>query len=463
MSEPQRPSSDDRTGWDPVWTGLLLLLVLCPIPFGSNRPWAWSAMALWSSLLLGSWAILLLLGRRRLVWRRALIVPLALGTLVAGWILLSIWPNMGPPNPIWQMASERLGRPLPETMAVSVESVLVGLMRLLAYVSIFWTSLQYTRNRKRAEQLLVWVSWAGFAMALYGLINYLAGSPYLLWYERWTAEADVTSTFVNRNHYATFSGLGMVCAMGVGISAYRAAWRLSDRSQQPLARMIECLAGRPIVYFVIMLVIGMAWLQTHSRMGTAAVSLGLVMMLILMMTTGLVRRRVAQWVTVVVLGFFLVQVSGELTFQRISETAEINRLPIFSVVSDQIAGAPLTGSGYGSFAQTFNIYRDLRLPTPAIYLTAHNSYLELAAEIGIPAAALLVLAIAWCLMLCIIGAYRRRRDAIFPIIGVAATIVVGSHALLDFSLQIPAIAALYAAILAMGVAQSWSTDEEQST
>ncbi|HEU4735612.1 MAG TPA: hypothetical protein VFS48_01115, partial [Solirubrobacterales bacterium] len=42
---------------------------------------------------------------------------------------------------------------------------------------------------------------------------------------------------------------------------------------------------------------------------------------------------------------------------------------------------------------------------------------------------------------------RRRSNALYPCLGIAATTLVGLHALLDFSLEIPAIAVTYAAIL----------------
>ncbi len=208
---------------------------------------------------------------------------------------------------------------------------------------------------------------------------------------------------------------------------------------------------------MMMLIISMAWLQTHSRMGAASVALGMLVMLVLMMTAGLLRRNLVQWVIVLLLGIFLFRVSGDLTLQRIGDTtAQLDRLLIYSVVSEQIASAPYTGSGYGSFSQVFITYRDLRLPMYGSYLAAHNSYLELAAEIGVPATISVVVAIAWCAALCLLGAFRRRQDRIYPIIAVAATVAVGAHATLDFSLQIPAVALTYAALLGMGVAQSWS-------
>jgi O-antigen ligase len=415
-------------------------------------------MALLTAMLLGAWAISAALGRQALVWRAALVVPLIATLLVIGWVLMTVVAGVGEPHPIWQIASDARGAPLAGRIALSADAALVGLMRLLAYAGIFWITLQYCRDAARAEQLLAWISWAGLVLAVYGLANYFAGNPYLLWYQRFAGQADVTSTFVNRNSYATFAGLGMLASLAVGTGAFRHAWRLSDRSQKMVSRTIECLAGRPIIYFVIMIAIGMAWLQTHSRMGAAAVLLGLAVMLLLMMVARVVRR---QWilllVAILIVGF-LFQVSGNITLARWGATNEIDRIPIFSVVVDQIASAPYTGSGYGSFGQAFLMYRDQRLSAPFFYQQAHNTYLELAAELGIPAAALLIFAVLWCFLLCLIGVFRRQRAQIYPIVAASATIVVGVHALMDFSLQIPAVAAVYSALLAMGVAQSWSKE-----
>lgn len=454
--EPRATPGAGRGG--PVWFGLLALLALAPIPFGSYRPWAWSALSLLASILLGGWAISAARGRMPLVWRRALLFPLVASILLVLWICLTIIPGVGPANPVWGMASEALGKPLDGTMALSTDAVLISLMRLLAYMSIFWLSLQYCRDPRRAGMLLEWISWTGLILAVYGLVNYFAGNAHILWFERFASLGDVTATFVNRNNYATFAGLGMICSAAVAVTAFRAAWQTSDRSQNSFPRTVECLVGRPLVYSVIATIIGMAWLQSHSRMGTAAVLIGLATMVVLMMAARLIRRRIIPWLLIALALLFLFQVSGRATLERLGTTSEIDRLPIFSIVSDQIASAPLTGSGYGSFPQAFMIYRDQRLSTNAVFLQAHDSYLELAAELGIPAAILLSAIVVWCAGLCFVAVFRRQRGQIFPIVAFAATLTVATHALVDFSLQIPAVAALYASLLGMGVAQSWSSE-----
>jgi hypothetical protein len=71
----------------------------------------------------------------------------------------------------------------------------------------------------------------------------------------------------------------------------------------------------------------------------------------------------------------------------------------------------------------------------------------------LPATAL-VGAIAWLAFGCAQSLRRRRSNALYPCLGVAATTLVGLHALLDFSIEIPAVAVTYAAILGVACARA---------
>ena len=53
----------------------------------------------------------------------------------------------------------------------------------------------------------------------------------------------------------------------------------------------------------------------------------------------------------------------------------------------------------------------------------------------------------------------RRADALQRLLWfrVAASVLVGVHAMVDFSLQLPAVALLYALIMGVACAQSWSS------
>ncbi len=96
---------------------------------------------------------------------------------------------------------------------------------------------------------------------------------------------------------------------------------------------------------------------------------------------------------------------------------------------------------------------------PFIIDRAHNDYLELAAGWGLPAAILWWSAMIWLVVLCARGVFQRRRNRTYPMLAVGASVLVGVHSIFDFSLQMPAIALTYVAILGLGVAQAFSTRE----
>ena len=85
---------------------------------------------------------------------------------------------------------------------------------------------------------------------------------------------------------------------------------------------------------------------------------------------------------------------------------------------------------------------------------AHNTYVEHLVELGVPATVLLYLGPLLLFGYCLRGVFARRRERVFALVAVGATLLVGLHALVDFSLQIPAVAVTFAALLGLGVAQA---------
>lgn len=110
----------------------------------------------------------------------------------------------------------------------------------------------------------------------------------------------------------------------------------------------------------------------------------------------------------------------------------------------------------GAFPLAFRPYTP-RSQAAWVWDRAHNSYLENAFEFGLPAAALLFFSLAvvgWRLHA---GVRTRKRHQGTPAFALACFAAAAAHSLVDFSLQIPAIAALFAAILGIGWAQSFPT------
>ena len=111
--------------------------------------------------------------------------------------------------------------------------------------------------------------------------------------------------------------------------------------------------------------------------------------------------------------------------------------------------------GYGTFDHSFRLYRDESID--GFYDKAHNTYLENIFELGWLQASALFLSIIWLALICLRGVWVRQKNWLYPALGFAASVLVGVHAFMDFSLQIPAVAYTYALILGAGVAQSFPT------
>jgi hypothetical protein len=89
--------------------------------------------------------------------------------------------------------------------------------------------------------------------------------------------------------------------------------------------------------------------------------------------------------------------------------------------------------------------------------TIHNTLLEIAADMGIPIAVLVVLAWVAIFVTLIYGVRHRNRDLIVPISALAVAMLAILHSLVDFSLQIPGYGIVALALIGSGLAQSFST------
>ena len=121
-------------------------------------------------------------------------------------------------HPLWAMASEILqGDPGALTGHVSLapDDSVVAAMRLLCYGLVFYLAFQWGRDERLARRTLQALMLAGAAYAVYGLAAHWGGSETLFWFEDKRYHAVVHSTFVNRNHFATYAGMVLLCALAL--------------------------------------------------------------------------------------------------------------------------------------------------------------------------------------------------------------------------------------------------------
>ncbi len=431
-----------------------------PLPFGSARAWAWSLAAVAVGILLigyGVWIAGVRSARMRMPLGRFAIPALPVAIALA-WALAQALPvGSDLADPIWQSAGAALGRPLAARVTSDAFATLTAVMIVLAHLGIFVLTAELCRSPRLAGWALLAIVCASAAYAAYGLVSFFFLPERLLWFERWAYVGDLTGTFVNRNSSATFHGLGLLASVTL-LARHLDEVVASSTSRRGLAAgLLHAAAEKAWIPIVGIIACLGAVVLAHSRGGLLSLGIGTMALLIGLLSarrsrTG-VRWAVAGLAAIAIV--VAIGLGGETTFGRFGQAVlALERRPdVFRLAGAGIADRPLTGHGLGSFENAFRAYDDGTLD--GTWDRAHNDYLEAAFELGIPAAALLLAGIACVAVRCALGIRRRRRDWHYPALAVAATALVGAHALVDFSLQIPAVAALYAAILAIGYAQSW--------
>ena len=117
------------------------------------------------------------------------------------------------------------------------------------------------------------------------------------------------------------------------------------------------------------------------------------------------------------------------------------------------------GTGLGTFRWGFSPYRPDDVPIWGIWDRAHNIVLEIAAEAGVPLACAVLIAALAILVILGKGAVTRQRDRDIPIAAFGVALIGFTHAMVDFSLQIPGYAVTAFALIGAGLAQSFSSKE----
>jgi O-antigen ligase len=362
-------------------------------------------------------------------------------------------------HPIWQLASEILGRPVSGSISVDRSLTAIALLRLITAASVFWLALQLSRDATRARWLLWSVVAIGAVYAIVGIFA-LGFMPNGRVFAGLTPVTVVTSTFVNQNHYATFVGIGFTSAIGLTLRLYRRRLgRTGHLLRLKIAALIDTTGGQGALPLALTFVILTGLLLSGSRGGIIATGLGFLALLALNVQRENRRSLRAEALllifAVVVVGAVLVGFS-DVFVGRVEAGGlyEQGRLRVFVVTILSILTTPLLGFGYGTFSAAFPMFHDESVSMWVFWDRAHNTYLETFQGLGLLFGTLLIASMVALVWDCLKGARTRQRDATIPAIAAGVSVLVGVHALIDFSLQIQAVALTYVAILGAGVAQA---------
>ena len=448
----------------------LAILVWAPIPLGSNRAWAWSLLELLAFGLAGGWLICFAFGKvavtepfRRAKW---FLVLLGLWIIYQGLFILPMpqaWLAILSPEAAAVHDSLRLGFNQSTWMALSVDTHAsrTSWFKSLLYVVSFAMTLLVITNRDRAKRFAYVLVIFALALAVYGLMLHLTEYSHSWFGTTLSHGSRAIATYVNPNHFAGF--LEMTLAIGIGLLIAGLRGGQAQTWKQFLKHVIEWIFSPKMRLRLMLCVLVIALVATHSRMGNTAFFASMIIagVIGLAFSRHATRGTVVLLVSLIAIDVFIVgswfgleklanrieQTSVAYRPNESTESVETRAEPAKYGV-DLIADYPMFGAGPGSWYVAFPRYRGGDLSSFFDY--AHNDFVQFVAESGLIGGAMLFAIVAWSLAMALI-AQARRRDPLMrgfsfaSIMGITSILI---HSSVDFNLQIPANAMLFMVLLA---------------
>ncbi len=424
----------------------LAVVLLSVLLLGGYSPIAWSLLSIAVVVIFAGQVCLAAVTRVPLAVER-LVLPGLLFLAVMGWGWVQTWGGVPDPyaHPLWALVPEA-----PAAISADPGQGRHAVMRLLVYAMIFLVILWASVDGRRAARLLKAIAIFSTLLAAYGLFAFDTGENVLLGDA--SARGLVTATFVNRNHYATYAVFGALANLAAYLHVSR--WQ-ADSTR---GRLEGFFSGAWIYALGLVLCIGAVSL-TQSRAGGVAGLVGLATFLLAWR-----RGRGGWWETVMALLLLAVLVfvaftsATGLTARLLATGGEDARFTVYPAIVAAIAERPLLGHGLGAFEDAFRPYVPAEV-SALEWTFAHNTYLELAFGLGLVGAGAFLASLGLIVLRIHRGARTRRNDRVYACLGLGCAAAAGFHAVFDFSLQMPSVAALFAVILGLAYAQSFSSAE----
>lgn len=372
--------------------------------------------------------LLILLGAAA-AWMLIQLIPLPAG-------LWSMLPGHGELAARMTAAGVDIGwRPLALSPGRAIHSLLDLLVPLAVVLLVGRTSDQDLRQLPL--RLLAFLAVA----AVFGVLQLLGGegAPY---FHRITNTGAAVGFFANRNHHAVFLALYWPLLL----------WFIhgrNDRAGSHAATLLGVLGGVAVM---------LAIMATGSRAGLAigGVSFLATGVLLYRMRTAsvgtesagnIVRLTLIASIVATIGGAVAMLIFGDSFMDRLDQSDVVAdlRIAVLPTLNDMIWHYAPFGGGFGSFEAAYKIAEPVNLLSLQYLNHAHNDYLELLIDGGLPALALLI---GWAFILWRAARQGWSHEQTAPTdrVGIGASLMIlailAAASLVDYPLRTPALAAM---------------------
>ena len=334
-------------------------------------------------------------------------------------------------------------------LSVMPEATALAALSLLPPLALFLAARQLNAQHRRYLVAII-LLFSGISVFL-GLAQIADGPQSSLRFFEVTNPTEAVGFFANRNHFSALLYVSLPLAASLAIDAGLTLFEVHARNRLDISQFITLVAS-----LTLMFLLGSAQIMARSRAGATLTIVAMigVAALILVDRRNHARRFSLQLFAgaIIIVLLFTAQFGLNRFAERLVNIDPINdtRL-VFARNTLEAARAYFPfGSGLDTFPTVYAMFEkpeDLLINGFANH--AHNDFLELWMESGVPGAAILAIAIMW-LVWQSLRTWARPDRRILPIdqlVARAATISIGLlllHSLVDYPLHTAALMAVLA-------------------
>ena len=444
--------------------GIIFLIIFSPLAFGSVEPWAYSIIEITIIFLTMIWLIK--------IWMKNSVkkietnpstfslgyikTPLNLPILIfIGFILLQLIPLPEPvlkafspnthqiyidsQNAINQISNEHLSPKANigfRSLSVNPYATKNELYKIIAYSLLFFLIINNINSFRKIRRVLTSIVIFAFSLSLFSIIQKLTWNGKIYWFRELRHGGSPFGPYVNHNHYAGYMELAIPLAIGLIFlnKDINKRLMLGFMTVVMAATVFMSLSRAGMVSLICSLVFLslMLFSKKNPKHSFPIVSLIVISLLLFLAYIGILSDALNRILTLTEPDKLLLEMRPKVWKDS------LYYLKDFSIF----------GSGLGTFGNVFPKYKSFS--HQAIYLYAHNDYLQALTEVG---------ALGFSIILWGIIAFSKtivkyvKKDSM-TICLFASVVAILIHSFFDFNLHISANAFIFSMII--GLLFAWS-------
>lgn len=457
--------------------GIISLILVTPLAFGSVHVWAYTLMELTVLCLLLTW---LLKHLTLPAPRSPLLTPCLFLLLFLGLILFQMVPlpatvikHLSPNT--YDLYKQTLGNgiehgawgkkqgslPSPSSpplrpLTIYGHATKTEFLKFFVYGAVFFLILNTIKTSAQIKRLVLTIILTGTSVAFLGILQMLSKSDKI--YGFWQSQYKIGSyggPFVNANHFAGY--LEMIIPLALGFLVSRKVPRVLGAGQPWGHRLsvLESWLAQNVLLIFIIVVMGSGVFLSLSRGGIISFLFSLVLFSSFL---GLQKhQKEKRKMVILVSGLLFIfllwlgvgPVVTKLATLANLKTASVERPQVWKDTLHLFRDFPLFGVGLGNFQNLYPKYTTIASPT--FWDHAHNDYLEMLADTGW-VGVLLFFGGVFIFLFTILKKWKERRDPFvigITLGGLTGAVAILFHSLVEFNLRIPANALLLFIILGL--------------